>query len=69
MAPCAGGKQCSELNTISCLHLRRSADQFQLREPIHKGSVSRVHVAIDLLSDMHVALKQYNKRKLTTLSR
>lgn len=48
---------------------RRSADQFQLKELIHKGSGSRVHIAVDLPSGMHVALKQYSKRKLSSLSR
>ena len=65
----------SSLPTVSAslpASMRRATwevGQFQLKEQLHKGSVSRVNVAIDRQSGTPVALKMYLKSKMGVLSR
>lgn len=49
--------------------MRRSIDQLELLECLYSSNISRVHVALDKRSGRRLALKTYNKKKLSALDR
>ena len=55
----------------TCMHacMRRSIDQLELHECLYTSNISRVHVASDKRTGQRLALKTYNKRKLSALDR